>query len=615
MRIKNYLLLLFSFYSVIAQAQLVEWQNYHDVDANLTYVSSTVSADGSLYTATRYRNSYNFNGNTIELINPLSVSEVLVCKYDPLGTFLWSKRVAVTGGNNPDVGVIEFMAVDASGYIYLSTQGFGISGFIRVESDSIPFTGSGNRIIQLYPSGSIRSSKQLNSGNIYNITCGGEYVYVAGYSGSNSVIQKYDSTFVTPIYSLSGNTSVFLGASANQRSQMACSPSGEYIALLAVEGGGQPVFAGDTISRGTSNGFDELLVLMCDSSGTYLGSRTFLANDSLTSVSANPHAVAVDDNGQIYLSAFVSGTRVFNGDTLTPPSPGSNTRAILAAWNAAGEELWASQFHKTSGSGNSYIEGLGIANDGSLMFTGSSGGTVLFNEIEISTNAGNRSFSGKINSNTGELIWVLEPEMIQNNLLTHRITAIDDHRYLVSGRGFQDYSFSCMEAITPNQSKTQFFIIIDEDLGNPIDADFSFNASADMISFSSLATGADAWNWDFGDGITSQEENPVHVYAEEGDYEVTLIASNCQYADTLSQNVSVIFTGIHNLNSSGFELYPNPARDILTLQGASEYSIFDAEGRLILQNRNNEKQIDVSKLKPGIYILKSDTRVSRFVKL
>ena len=615
MRIRIFIFLLFSLYALVAQAQLVEWQNYHDVDANLTYVSSTVSADGSLYTATRYRNSYNFNGNTIELINPLSVSEVLVCKYDPLGTFLWSKRVAVTGGNNPDVGVIEFMAVDASGYIYLSTQGFGISGFIRVESDSIPFTGSGNRIIQLYPSGNIRSSKQLNSGNIYNITCGGEYVYVAGYSGSNSVIQKYDSTFVTPIYTLGGNTNIFLGASANQRSQMACSPSGEFIALLAVEGGGQPVFAEDTISRGTSAGFDELIVLLCDSSGTYLGSRTFLANDSLTSVSANPHAVVVDDNGQIYVSTYISGTRIFNGDTLAPSGTIPNLRTVLATWNSAGEELWASQFHQTSGSGNSYIEGLGISNDGNLMFTGSSDGTVLFNEVEISTNAGNRSFSGKINSNTGELIWVLEPEIIQNNLLTHRITAIDDHRYFVSGRGFQDYSFSCMEAITPNQSKTQFFIIIDEDLGNPIDADFSFSANADLLSFSSLASGADTWNWDFGDGSTSQEENPVHVYTDEGDYEVTLIASNCQYADTLSQNVSVIFTGIENLNSIRFELYPNPTSDILTLPRASEYSIFDAEGRLILQSRNNEKQIYVSKLKPGIYIVKSDTWVSRFVKL
>jgi PKD repeat protein len=332
-------------------------------------------------------------------------------------------------------------------------------------------------------------------------------------------------------------------------------------------------------------------------------------------VSANPHAVVVDDNGQIYVSTYISGTRIFNGDTLAPSGTIPNLRTVLATWNAAGEELWASQFHKTSGSGNSYIEGLGISNDGNLMFTGSSGGTVLFNEVEISTNAGNRSFSGKINSNTGELIWVLEPEIIQNNLLTHRITAIDDHRYFVSGRGFQDYSFSCMEAITPNQSKTQFFIIIDEDLGNPIDADFSFSANADLLSFSSLASGADTWNWDFGDGSTSQEENPVHVYTEEGDYEVTLIASNCQYADTLSQNVSVIFTGIENLNSIRFELYPSPTSDILTLPRASEYSIFDAEGRLILQSRNNEKQIDVSKLKPGIYIVKSDTWVSRFVKL
>jgi PKD repeat protein len=48
-----------------------------------------------------------------------------------------------------------------------------------------------------------------------------------------------------------------------------------------------------------------------------------------------------------------------------------------------------------------------------------------------------------------------------------------------------------------------------------------------------------SWFWDFGDGNTSTEQNPIHVYAEEGEYEVTLnivsADSNCveSYTETV----------------------------------------------------------------------------------
>ncbi len=45
-----------------------------------------------------------------------------------------------------------------------------------------------------------------------------------------------------------------------------------------------------------------------------------------------------------------------------------------------------------------------------------------------------------------------------------------------------------------------------------------------FIDFS-LGT-ASAWFWDFGDGNTSSEQNPVHTYAEEGTYQVTLTIFN-----------------------------------------------------------------------------------------
>jgi len=46
------------------------------------------------------------------------------------------------------------------------------------------------------------------------------------------------------------------------------------------------------------------------------------------------------------------------------------------------------------------------------------------------------------------------------------------------------------------------------------------------VQFSDLSKDAAGWNWDFGDGTTSTEQNPVHVYTAVGKYAVTLTASN-----------------------------------------------------------------------------------------
>jgi PKD repeat protein len=42
------------------------------------------------------------------------------------------------------------------------------------------------------------------------------------------------------------------------------------------------------------------------------------------------------------------------------------------------------------------------------------------------------------------------------------------------------------------------------------------------VTFASTNGAATAWLWDFGDGTTSTEQNPVHVYQTQGDYIVTL---------------------------------------------------------------------------------------------
>jgi PKD repeat protein len=54
------------------------------------------------------------------------------------------------------------------------------------------------------------------------------------------------------------------------------------------------------------------------------------------------------------------------------------------------------------------------------------------------------------------------------------------------------------------------------------------------VAFTDLSSGGPtSWLWDFGDGQTSSEANPVHVYAEPGSYDVRLTASNSHGSDVL----------------------------------------------------------------------------------
>src|SRR5262245_33119563 len=48
--------------------------------------------------------------------------------------------------------------------------------------------------------------------------------------------------------------------------------------------------------------------------------------------------------------------------------------------------------------------------------------------------------------------------------------------------------------------------------------------------------GASSWLWSFGDGLTSTDANPMHVYAQPGTYRVTLQAGS----ETSSKVVQVM---------------------------------------------------------------------------
>ena len=76
---------------------------------------------------------------------------------------------------------------------------------------------------------------------------------------------------------------------------------------------------------------------------------------------------------------------------------------------------------------------------------------------------------------------------------------------------------------------------------SPPETAFSYTAvSGASIQFEDQSTnGVSNWLWDFGDGNSSAEQNPLHSFPGEGDYTVCLVVFNFFGADTLCQQISI----------------------------------------------------------------------------
>ena len=76
----------------------------------------------------------------------------------------------------------------------------------------------------------------------------------------------------------------------------------------------------------------------------------------------------------------------------------------------------------------------------------------------------------------------------------------------------------------------------------------------------------ETWHWDFGDGNTSQDTSPVHLYDEYGVYEVCLTVSNSNASDTYCQTINIISTStLEQAKNIDVLVYPNPAREYLNV--------------------------------------------------
>lgn len=145
----------------------------------------------------------------------------------------------------------------------------------------------------------------------------------------------------------------------------------------------------------------------------------------------------------------------------------------------------------------------------------------------------------------------------------------------------------------------------------PLIANFTFEQRDGIVIFENLSDSAD-YLWDFGDGNTSTDINPVHEYTENGEYLVCLFATDECGTREFCNTIQIVGSSTENLsNRLIVELYPNPTRHTLNIaligiQLPETIYVYNSAGERLLEREASEKmQIDIRGLPAGMYWLRA----------
>ncbi|MCF8371661.1 MAG: PKD domain-containing protein [Bacteroidales bacterium] len=153
------------------------------------------------------------------------------------------------------------------------------------------------------------------------------------------------------------------------------------------------------------------------------------------------------------------------------------------------------------------------------------------------------------------------------------------------------------------------------------EAAFSFDVLNDsVVAFTNSSTDAISYTWYFGDGASSQNKNPQHVFATIGHYDVMLVATNPCGDDTISATIAV---GIENVENpaDAIAMFPNPTNHEVTLvlpNASSEeidLCLYNITGQCLNTWKLDKRQVRVTlsmdKYSPGIYWLRIGDSLSK----
>ena len=133
----------------------------------------------------------------------------------------------------------------------------------------------------------------------------------------------------------------------------------------------------------------------------------------------------------------------------------------------------------------------------------------------------------------------------------------------------------------PEYGQVEDYAVIIQDPSSPPIANFTVDSTlmcAGTVQFTNQSSSsASYYNWFFGDGGTSNLQNPSYTYGNPGTYDVTLVVGNINGDDTLTFTNYIEYAagcngiGVEEISlEDKLEIYPNPTNGNFTIKFESE---------------------------------------------
>jgi PKD repeat protein len=311
------------------------------------------------------------------------------------------------------------------------------------------------------------------------------------------------------------------------------------------------------------------------------------------------------------MSADGCGVQAQAVEVVVYPTPEVNIQALgnTSLCTGSSVEIISSQ---TEGNlwNNDEISGSIIVSESgvfSTTYTDNNGCTAVSNEINVIVSdapAPTLSASGNTNICSGESVdltastsetytWYLNGAVISNEA---------NGSLIATEAGSYTVEVTNVDACNGTGISSPIFVTVTE---TPT-ADFSAIINNLGVQFLNNSTGAIGYNWNFGDGNVSSENNPSHNYGTNGSYTVTLEASNGNCTDV--HTFEVLVTGTEEIMNENISLYPNPAQDQINISCPAQSTLVmtNVTGQIIstIQNTKNQEVMNVSELANGIYFVR-----------
>ncbi len=365
--------------------------------------STATDISGNTYVTGGFTSTALKIGNTT-LYNA-GAADIFIIKYNPSGTFLWSKSFG-SSGNEEAYNI----ATDNSGNIFIT----GYFAGNTLSFDSTVLTNAAVNYTDIFiakfnPEGSLLWAKSAGGTGHeegYSITTDASgNAFVTGYFGSPSITfgnNMFTNTasgyydFYIVKYDPSGNV-VWANSAGGDYSEAGFGVKADANGNVIVTGS----FNSTSLSFGstvlTNIGFSNIFLVKYNSAGNITWARQAGGTGS-----DEAYKLAIDNNNVIYLTGYFSSpTIAFGFTTLTNASAG-NSDIFITKYNQAGIALWAKS---AGGTTNEAAYDITVDNSENVILTGSfTSSSITFGNATHPNSGGTDIFIVKFDA-LGNVLW------------------------------------------------------------------------------------------------------------------------------------------------------------------------------------------------------------------